>query len=271
MQLFFGDGGEIDRDAWDLVGDKDTVFVSAGQDWQAPTPVSPHTPVGPAKAAEGPSVAPLVVTMPMAHGLVAPTAAAQQAFVERMKAAQPKADKLALMSLVMHVIGYCVGHLPWFVETMRSINDTFGNTLFIFFGFIPSTAIWACGFLGPYLYYSPTSAKCRSKDGCCGGCCVDHRGRPQMGCPIALTTTALVLHSIIAYVESFLVANFQSWVIGCLIAKNTMCIVGEVVALVGACALGQAIRDPPFDPAAAHAALPQATIVSAQAAGQEAV
>ena len=56
----------------------------------------------------------------------------------------------------------------------------------------------------------------------------------------ALSIVALVLHAIIAYVETFLMANFPGWIIGVLITKNVLCIVGEITALVGACMLERA-------------------------------
>ena len=32
--LFFSDGGEIDADTWELVADKDMVYVTEGVDWR---------------------------------------------------------------------------------------------------------------------------------------------------------------------------------------------------------------------------------------------
>lgn len=73
------------------------------------------------------------------------------------------------------------------------------------------------------------------------------------------------------YIETFLVANLQSWVLAVLIVKNVLCIVGELVGLSGACMLGNAIKDRPVQ---AGAAVPMAvTAVSAVSSteGAEAV
>ena len=121
------------------------------------------------------------------------------------------------------------------------------------FVFIPTTAIWACGLIGGLLLLP--NAKC----------CLDYQGRPNFCCAKvtptrhvctrlvlglrldarllssqALSIVALVLHAIIAYVETFLMANFPGWIIGVLITKNVLCIVGEITALVGACMLERA-------------------------------
>ena len=84
----------------------------------------------------------------------------------------------------------------------------------------------------------------------------------------ALSIVALVLHAIIAYVETFLMANFPGWIIAVLITKNVLCIVGEITALVGACMLeraymnvaqaAQAMRISMSQPQAMPMAMPQA-------------
>ena len=84
----------------------------------------------------------------------------------------------------------------------------------------------------------------------------------------ALSIVALVLHAIIAYVETFLMANFPGWIIAVLITKNVLCIVGEITALVGACMLeraymnvaqaAQAMRISMSQPQAVPQAMPQA-------------
>ena len=50
-----------------------------------------------------------------------------------------------------------------------------------------------------------------------------------------MSTTALVLHALIAYVEFFIMSNFASWLIAVLLVKNSFCIVGEGLTLVVIC------------------------------------
>ena len=250
-RLFFGDGGEVESDSWELVADKDFVFVSAG----ASAPLAQ-------KAPGQPQLVPQPVAQPVAQMMMMPQtnyadqlAQSNAEALQRLAAVRPQGDKLALICIGLHIIGYCVGHLPFFVETMRSINDTAGNTAFVMFVFIPSTAIWVTGLMGGVLSYEPWS---RGRG--CGGCCTDYRGRPNMGCAQTCSLTAMCLHGIIAYIETFLVANLQSWVLGVLIAKNVLCIAGEIVGTSSACMLGRALKDPP--PVAAGVAVPAAVAVT---------
>ena len=57
----------------------------------------------------------------------------------------------------------------------------------------------------------------------------------QVSCARVMSTTALVLHALIAYVEFFIMSNFASWLVAVLLVKNSFCIVGEGLALVVIC------------------------------------
>ena len=237
-RLFFPDGSELDKDSWELVGDKDTIYVSAGQ---------PSVPVTTPAAGPQPM---MVAPVPVSFQAAAAARDEPGAWKERVKKIRKNTDVLAKTDIGLHIAGYCVGHLPFFVETMRSINNTAGNTAFVMFVFIPSTAIWSMGLIGGLLFNGSHLDGCL-KEGSCGrtcGCCdTDYRSgevKPNMCCAQVLTIVALVLHSIIAYVETWLVANFQSWVIAVLIVKNAMCITGEIVGVVGACMITQALKAP---------------------------
>jgi len=93
------------------------------------------------------------------------------------------------------------------------------------FVFIPASAIWVVGLFGAIILHPSVKL------------CLDWRGKPNTCCSKALSTIALVLHAIIAYIETFLLSNFASWIIVVLIIKNVCCIVGEVLALIVACRL----------------------------------
>ena len=244
-RLFFPDGGEIEADSWDLVADKDTVYVSAGDALKPPTSPAavPNTPAAPAAPANV-MVPMMPVRMPVTYGET--LAARNAAYEERVARIHPQTDKLAQVCFALHIVGYIVGHLPFFIESIRSINDTAGNTAFVLFVFIPSTAIWGMGLSGGLLIWTRVtkSMGSGSEEPCCGGCCVDRNRRPNFSCAITLLIIALCLHGIIAYIESFIIANFPSWVIAVLIAKNGLCIAAEIVGLCGACRLMQATKDP---------------------------
>ena len=263
-RLFFPDGGEIEADSWELVADKDTVYVSAGDALKPPTSPAavPNTPAAPANV-----MMPMMrVPMPVTYGET--LAARNAAYEERVAKIHPQTDKLAQVCLALHIVGYIVGHLPFFIESMRSINDTTGNTAFVLFVFIPSTAIWGTGLSGCLLIWTRVtkSMGSGSEEPCCGGCCVDRNRRPNFSCAITLLIIALCLHGIIAYIETFLIANFQSWVLGVLIAKNGLCIVAEIVGLCVACRLVQAAKDPQPGQAVGAAALPMAVMTTSATA-----
>ena len=99
-RLFFEDGGEIEVDAWELVQNKDTVYVTAGED-------APHVPKTSTKSD------------------TAPAAAAPLSPLDELK---QRVKQMALVAVVLHAVGFCCGHIPFFVENMRIINDTAGNS-----------------------------------------------------------------------------------------------------------------------------------------------
>ena len=99
-RLFFEDGGEIKVDAWELVQNKDTVYVTAGED-------APHVPKTSTKSD------------------TAPAAAAPLSPLDELK---QRVKQMALVAVVLHAVGFCCGHIPFFVENMRIINDTAGNS-----------------------------------------------------------------------------------------------------------------------------------------------
>ena len=119
-RLFFSDGGEIENDSWELVGDKDFVYVSAGA----------GAPVG--KNATSTTVA---APQPSQHISVsmapAPPRPVDNSYVERLAAVRPRGNQLALLCIALHILGYCIGHLPFFVDAMWTINNTAGNTAFV--------------------------------------------------------------------------------------------------------------------------------------------
>ena len=269
-RLFFPDGGEIEADSWDLVADKDTVYVSAGDALKPPTSPAavPNTPAAPAAPAAPANVMMPMMPVPMPVTYGETLAARNAAYEERVAKIHPQTDKLAQVCFALHIVGYMVGHLPFFIESMRSINDTAGNTAFVLFVFIPSTAIWGMGLSGGLLIWTRVtkSMGSGSEEPCCGGCCVDRNRRPNFSCAITLLIIALCLHGIIAYIESFLIAIFQGWVLGVLIAKNGLCIAAEIVGLCGACRLVHAAKDPKPGQAVGAAAMPMAVMTTSATA-----
>ena len=270
-RLFFSDGGEIDADSWELVADKDMVYVTEGVDWHG---------MKAAPAAPAPQIAPVQAMQPMQIQAPANPAAQAEAIAEAVKKVYP----LANAGCLLHILGFCVGHLCFFVESIRTINDTAGTTAFIMFVFIPTTGIWAMGFSGCFVMTQRAKMCCAGEGACCKGCCTDYLGRPNAGCAQVLCMIALVLHGIIAYVrgpgahsqsqlaqrlqppacpeclqppgptdrlgtvyappqvETFLMANIPSWIIAVLIAKNAMCIIGEALGITGGCIMAQALK-----------------------------
>ena len=122
-RLFFSDGGEIDADAWELVGENEAdklVYVSAGQpfsrdavpastakDEAAPAATISSTAVAVAKAAPPKEVAVAQGTVPVTAMTAGAAADATNIGGVSLAQARTRAGKLGYTSMIMHAVAFC--------------------------------------------------------------------------------------------------------------------------------------------------------------------